>query len=118
LPNLICCSVPYLYKSDITVDRSCFPSVTYSKHTIIPGNFAWLGQILRKNCLQNTLFKERQNRRDDDQVDGGTYLMALWKTDDTRTFKVEIPHRSCLKIRLERRETDCGMDVTFEANIA
>jgi hypothetical protein len=65
--------------------------------------FYRFGQVLGKNCFQNTLFRERQKRRDDDEVDGGSYTMALWKTDDTGTFKVETPHRTCWRIRLERR---------------
>jgi len=91
------------YKSEITVDRSYFSSVTYSKCTVIPGNFTWLGQVLEKNCLQNSLFKVRQNRRDDDEVDVGSYTMALWKSDGTRTFEVETPHCTCWRTRLERR---------------
>ena len=61
------------------------------------------GQILEGKGLQDTLFKVRQNRSDDNNVDGGSYLMALWKTDDTRTFKVEITHHTCWRTRLKRR---------------
>jgi len=94
--------MPLHYISDLTVDSSYFNSVTYSNPTIIPGNFTQHSQVLRKNCLQNTLFKERQKRRDDEDVDGGSYLMALWKTEDNGTFQVETIDRTCWRSQFDR----------------
>jgi hypothetical protein len=61
---------------------------------------AWSG--FGENCLQNTLFKERRNRRSYDEVDGGRYLTALWKPVDTRNSKWK--HNITLAGRLDWKD--------------
>ena len=46
----------------------------------------WIGYILRRSCLLNTLLKDRQRegrkRREDEEEDGSSYWMTLRKRQD------------------------------------
>jgi hypothetical protein len=45
----------------------------------------WIGHILRSNCLLNTLLKQRQKGRNDEEKDVSSYWMTSGKREHTGT---------------------------------